>query len=184
MFLQDLNDTVRGFKFNDVRDFKQKIENNDKEIAAVIIEGARGTLPTKNFIEEIQNFCEQNKCLFITDEITCGWRSAYGATYKNLNYVPDMVTYGKAMGNGFAISAVVGKEEIMDSAQDTFISSSFWTERVGFAAAVATLKKMKELKTWQHISTIGTYLTSGISNAGKEGWLRGKCWRIYFIAKF
>ena len=104
-----LNDTVRGFKFNDVRDFKQKIENNDKEIAAVIIEGARGTLPTKNFIEEIQNFCEQNKCLFITDEITCGWRSAYGATYKNLNYVPDMVTYGKAMGNGFAISAVVGK---------------------------------------------------------------------------
>ena len=64
-----LNDTVRGFKFNDVRDFKQKIENNDKEIAAVIIEGARGTLPTKNFIEEIQNFCEQNKCLFITDEL-------------------------------------------------------------------------------------------------------------------
>ncbi len=166
-----LNDTVRGFKFNDVRDFKQKIENNDKEIAAVIIEGARGALPTKNFIEEIQNFCEQNKCLFITDEITCGWRSAYGATYKNLNYVPDMVTYGKAMGNGFAISAVVGKEEIMDSAQDTFISSSFWTERVGFAAAVATLKKMKELKTWQHISTIGTYLTSGISNAGRKAGL-------------
>ena len=163
-----LNDTVRGFKYNDVRDFKQKIENNHNEIAAVIIEGARGTLPSKHFIDEIQDFCKKNNCLFIIDEITCGWRSAFGGTYKNLNYIPDMITYGKALGNGFAISAIVGKEEIMNAAQDTFISSSFWTERVGFAAAVATIKKMKELKTWQHISKIGRYLSNGILRSGNE----------------
>lgn len=163
-----LNDTVKGFKYNDVLDFKKKIDNSNKEVAAVIIEGARDALPTQYFINEIQDFCKKNNCLFIVDEITCGWRSAFGGTYKNLNYIPDMITYGKAMGNGFAISAVVGKEEIMDSAQETFISSSFWTERVGFAAAVATIKKMKELKTWQHISKVSSYLSNGLSRVAKE----------------
>lgn len=163
-----LNDTVRGFKYNDTRDFKQKIENNSDEIAAVIIEGARGELPTKEFIDEIQDFCKRNNSLLIIDEITSGWRSAYGGTYKNLNYIPDIVTYGKAMGNGFAISAVVGKQNVMDSAQDTFISSSFWTERVGFSAAIATLKKMKRLKTWEHTSYIGNYITKGTSKIATE----------------
>ena len=163
-----MNDTVKGFKYNDVLDFKKKIENSNKEVAAVIIEGARDALPTQYFINEIQDFCKKNNSLFIVDEITCGWRSAFGGTYKNLNYIPDMITYGKAMGNGFAISAVVGKEEIMDSAQETFISSSFWTERVGFAAAVATIKKMKELKTWQHISKVSSYLSNGLSRVAKE----------------
>ena len=163
-----LNDTVRGFKYNDIRDFKQKIENNHNEIAAVIIEGARGDYPTKEFIHEIQDFCENNNALLIIDEITSGWRSSFGGTYKNLNYVPDIITYGKAMGNGFAISAVVGKQDIMDIAQDTFISSSFWTERVGFSAAIATLEKMNKLKTWEHTSYIGEYITKGLLKISKE----------------
>ena len=63
--------------------------------------------------------------------------------------------FGKALGNGYAINAVIGKEEIMQSAQDTFISSTFWTERIGPTAGIATLNEMERLKSWKIITSTG-----------------------------
>ena len=63
--------------------------------------------------------------------------------------------FGKALGNGYAITAVIGKEEIMQSAQDTFISSTFWTERIGPIAGIATLNEMESLNSWEIITSTG-----------------------------
>ena len=93
--------------------------------------------------------------IIVVDEITSGWRLTDGGVYKLYNFEPDIVVYGKAMGNGYAISAVVGKKEVMDVAQDTFISSTFWTERVGFAAALSTIKKLTDNKVWEHLISMG-----------------------------
>ena len=70
---------------------------------------------------------------------------------------------GKALGNGYAITSVLGKEEIMEKSQSTFISSTFFTERIGFVAALATLDEMERVKSWEKISSIGSFFKAGIS---------------------
>ena len=70
--------------------------------------------------------------------------------------------FGKAIGNGFAINAVVGKRQVMEHANNSFISSTFWGERLGFAAGIATLKEMKEKKAWLEIYNIGEYIIKNI----------------------
>ena len=90
-------------------------------------------------MREVNKICKEKKILLIVDEITSGWRDCKGGIYKKIGLNPDLVIYGKALGNGFAISAVIGKEKVMDIAQDTFVSSTAWTERVGFAAGLAVI---------------------------------------------
>ena len=98
------------------------------------------------------------------DEITSGWRATDGGVYKTFDFEPDIVVYGKGMGNGYAISAVVGKKHIMDESENSFISSTFWTERVGFVAALETIDIITQNEVYNHIMHIGTLI-------GK-GWLR------------
>ena len=95
----------------------------------------------------------------IIDEISSGWRACLGGIYHTYEgVIPDIVVYGKAMGNGYPISAIVGKKNVMESAQDTFVSSTFWTERMGFVAALATIKELEEKNVPDHINYIGKYI--------------------------
>ena len=158
-----LKDSILPFEYNDVQDFLYLIEKNP-DVGIVVFEGARYDYPTPEFLEAIQEVATKNKMAIILDEITSGWRITDGGVYKTNGFTPDICVYGKAMGNGFAISAIVGKNQIMDAAQDTFMSSTFWTERVGFVAALATLKKLTGNRVWEHLGRIGTEIG--------EGWLR------------
>ena len=76
--------------------------------------------------------------------------------------------YGKALGNGYAITAIVGKKEVMESAQNTFISSTFWTERIGYASALATLNEMKKRKSWNTINKNGNYIIKNLKQLSKK----------------
>ena len=98
---------------------------------------------------------QKNNVVLICDEITSGWRITNGGSYKISGFKPDIVVYGKGMGGGYAISAIVGKKNIMDFAQNTFISSSMWTERIGFVAAINTIKIFQKKKLWVTINKIG-----------------------------
>ena len=91
----------------------------------------------------------------IFDECTSGFRQSYGGLHQIYNVEPDIVTFGKAIGNGYALTAVGGKKEIMMAANNTFISSTFWTERIGYTAAIKTLEIMKRIKSWQIITKTG-----------------------------
>ena len=94
----------------------------------------------------------------IFDECSSGFRETYGGIYKKYKVRPDILMLGKALGNGFAINAVLGKNKIFNYCKDTFISSTFWTERSGFVAGLATLREMKRINSWNIICDISLNL--------------------------
>ncbi len=148
-----LVDTVIPLRYNNFADLKQLKDN--KDIAAVKMEIVRSTIPLKGYLEEIKDICEEKKILLIFDECTSGFREYFGGIHLKYNIYPDMCMLGKALGNGYAISAVLGKENIMQSSCETFISSTFWTEAVGPSAALATLEEMKANESWKKLPKLG-----------------------------
>ncbi|MCM8530262.1 MAG: aminotransferase class III-fold pyridoxal phosphate-dependent enzyme [Lentisphaeraceae bacterium] len=162
-----LEDTALPFSYNDGEDLL-RVLNSHRDIGVIVIEGARYDFPSSEFLMLIQEEAKKRDIIVILDEITSGWRMTDGGVYKLNGFNPDIVVYGKAMGNGFAISAVLGKSEIMDMAQETFISSTFWTERVGFAAALATIEKLTKNKVWEHLINIGTLIGDSWQRLGHK----------------
>ncbi len=151
-----LKNTAIPFKFNDIKSFYQIFKKN-KNIGCVIMEVERNIKPNLVFLKKIREYCTKKNIILIFDECSSGFRAAYGGIYKKYKINPDIVMYGKALGNGYPIAAIVGKKYIMNSFHNTFISSTFWTENIGSTAAIATLKFMKKFKTWKIISKTGKY---------------------------
>ncbi len=158
-----LKNSAIPFKYNDTDDFERIIKNNP-DIGTIVIEGARYDFPSQDFLGAIQQSAEEKGIVIISDEITSGWRITDGGVYKTNGFRPDIVVYGKGMGNGYSISSIVGKKKVMDMAQETFISSTFWTERIGFVAALKTIEILVREKVWQHLIHIGKCIG--------EGWLK------------
>jgi glutamate-1-semialdehyde aminotransferase len=155
-----LSGTAIPFKYNDTDDFKRLFEQHS-DIGVIVIEGARHDLPSADFLKAIDIESKKRGIVVIVDEITSGLRVSESGVYRMFNFEPDIAVYGKALGNGFAISAVVGKKNVMDSAQDTFVSSTMWTERVGFAAGLATLNKLTDCSVHKHLIEVGTHVGNG-----------------------
>ena len=107
------------------------------------------TILIDNAFEEIKDICEEKKIILIFDECTSGFRRNLGGIHLLTKGYPDIAMFGKALGNGFAITSVIGKKSIMQKAGNSFISSTFWTERIGFVAGIETLKLMKQKKSWK-----------------------------------
>ena len=110
----------------------------------------------------------QNRGGLIFDECTSGFRETFGGLHLKYGVTPDMAMFGKTLGNGYAITAVVGKKEVMESAQKTFISSTFWTERIGPSAALASLEVMEKIKSWEIITKIGLKIQKGWAALAKS----------------
>jgi glutamate-1-semialdehyde aminotransferase len=105
-----------------------------------------------NQIDELQS---------IVDEITSGWRHNFGGSHLLLGTHPDIAVFAKSLSNGFPMGAVIGTEEVMQASQESFISSTFWTEAMGPTAALATLAKMSRVDVSSHVKTIGTHVQKG-----------------------
>ena len=162
-----LQGTVVPFYYNDPNDL-YKVAASLDDVAAIVIEGARYDLPSETFLQAVQNIVKEKSAVLIIDEITSGWRMTDGGVYKCTTSKPDIVVYGKAMGNGYAISAIVGKKEVMDAAQETFISSTFWTERIGFVAALESIQCMIECQVWKHLNHIGSMIDTSWGESAKK----------------
>ena len=119
------------------------------------MEVMRSVEPQNNFLQEIRKLCDENGIVLVFDECTSGFRETFGGLHKKYNVDPDLITFGKTLGNGYAVSAVVGKSECMEFAQASFISSTFWTERIGSAAGLKTLSVMETEKPWEFVTEIG-----------------------------
>jgi glutamate-1-semialdehyde 2,1-aminomutase len=166
-----LVNTVFPFRYNDIDDMEMVLGKHS-DIGIIIIEGARYDFPTQEFLDALRCLAQKREMIVISDEITSGWRMTDGGVYKINGFRPDIVVYGKAMGNGFAISAVIGKREIMDMAQETFISSTFWTERVGFAAALKTIDVLTREEVWKHLNRIGNKIGDGWNRLARKHGLK------------
>ena len=150
---KNLKNTTFPFKYNDYESLKKIVE--EESIGVIKMEVSRNEVPKDNFLEKVRDLATKKNIVLIYDECTSGFRQSYGGLHKVFNIDPDMAIYGKALGNGYAITAILGRKEIMEVAQSSFISSTFWTERIGPSAAIKTLNIMRDTKSWQVISQKG-----------------------------
>ena len=151
---KNLKNTVYSFNYNNFYQLERLIRN--KNIGTVIMEVKRNEHPKNNFLEKVRDITKKNKIVLIFDECSSGFRESYGGLHKVFKINPDLCMFGKALGNGYAINAVIGRDEIMKFAKKSFISSTFWSEGIGPVAALKTLQIMKEKKTWKYISSFGS----------------------------
>ena len=148
-----LQDMTVPFNYNNFQELLDIVNKNN--VGVIKMEVCRNMGPEDNFLQKIRQLASERKIILIFDECSSGFRETFGGLYKKYNVEPDMAVFSKTIENGYAISALVGKRHIMETAQKTFISSTFWTERIGPTAAIATLKIMKRIKSWEIITRIG-----------------------------
>lgn len=156
---ENLKNTVYPFNYNDFDQLLSIVENN--EIGVIKMEVIRNFGPENNFLQKVRDLATKKNIVLIFDECTSGFRETFGGIHKKYGVEPDMAMYGKTIGNGYALSAVVGRKSIMEAAQNTFISSTFWTERIGPTAALKTLEVMERIQSWELISNIGKKIQDG-----------------------
>jgi len=152
---KSLKDSVYPFTYGNYEELL-KIVNN-KNIGTIKMEVSREDLPDVAFLKKVRKLATKKKIILIFDECTSGFRQCLGGLHMKYKIYPDIAMFGKALGNGFAITSVIGKKAIMQKAANSFISSTFWTERIGFVAGVETLKLMNEKKSWKTIVKNGKY---------------------------
>lgn len=167
-----LKGTAIPFSFNNVKEFNKVYEKNKNKIAAIVLEPIRNVYPDKNFINQIQKKCKKNNIPLIIDEVSSGFRLCLGGAHLVFGIEPDIAVFAKAMCNGFPMAAIIGKKEIMNVAEDTFISSTYWTERIGPTAAIATIEKMKKDKVQFNLKKIGKLITDGWQKAADKNNLK------------
>ena len=163
-----LSGTVIPFRFNNWEDFEKIIKKNIKNSAAIVIEPCREGFPEKKYLLALKEIAKKNKAVLIFDEITSGYRLNSGGAHKVIKVDPDMVIYGKTIANGIPMSAIVGKKNIMECALKTFISSVFWSEKVGPASALAFLKKHKRLNIGKKLIVVGKKVKNIWKSAAKK----------------
>ena len=159
---KNLKNSIYTFDYNDF-DRLSKIIASDKQVGVIKMEVQREKKPKNNFLKKVRELADKNGIILIFDECTSGFRETYGGLHLKYNVIPDIAMFGKALGNGYAITAVIGKREYMRSTKKSFISSTFWTERVGPTAGIATLDVMQKLKSWKKISDTGRHIKKRIS---------------------
>jgi glutamate-1-semialdehyde 2,1-aminomutase len=150
---QNLQGTVLPFNYNNFAELEAIVAEHD--IGVVKMEVIRNHEPEDGFLHKVRELTRARGIVLIFDECTSGFRQTFGGIHKLYGVEPDMAMFGKALGNGYAITATIGRREIMEAAQSTFISSTFWTERIGPTAALATLDAMEQTKSWDVATAIG-----------------------------
>jgi glutamate-1-semialdehyde 2,1-aminomutase len=165
---KNLRDTVYPFTYNHIEELEALIR--EQPIGVIKMEVSRNEVPKDNFLQKVRQLATDNEIVLIFDECTSGFRESLGGLHKNHGVEPDMAIFGKALGNGYAITAIIGRREIMEAAQTSFISSTFWTERIGPAAALKTLEVMERVKSYEQITQTGNNIAKGWQNlATKHG---------------
>lgn len=150
---RDLSGTVFPFAYNDIDALRGLIAAHS--IGVIKMEVSRSADPAPGFLESVRALADANGIVLVFDECTSGFRQTFGGLHKLYGVDPDLAVFGKALGNGYAITAVIGRRAVMEAAQSTFISSTFWTERIGPVAALATLDAMEACRSWEVITKTG-----------------------------
>jgi glutamate-1-semialdehyde 2,1-aminomutase len=147
--------TSLPFKYNDLEGLKSLV-NANPDIGTIYMEVQRSTPPDTGFLEGVRDLATAHGIVLIFDECTSGFRRNLGGLHMHYGVEPDIATFGKTLGNGYAITTVIGRAEVMEAAQTTFISSTFWTERIGPTAALAAIDAMKAEDAPARVHTIGS----------------------------
>jgi glutamate-1-semialdehyde 2,1-aminomutase len=149
----NLRDTIYPFNYNRFDELEALVNTHD--IGVIKMEVSRNQGPEEGFLQKVRQLATERGIVLIFDECTSGFRQTFGGLHKLYGVEPDMAMFGKALGNGYAITAIIGRREIMEAAQSSFISSTFWTERIGPTAGLKTLEVMERERSWETITKTG-----------------------------
>lgn len=157
---RSLRGTALPFAYNRI-DELERIVAKHKDIGVIVVEPLRHQEPENDFLKRVATIARRVGAVLIFDEISIGWRLTVGGAHLMYGVNPDIAVFAKAMSNGFPSAAIIGKKSVMPSAQKTFISSTYWTDRVGSVAALATIKKMRKENVPAHLKKIGSMIGEG-----------------------
>ena len=163
-----LSETAFPFNYNKIDELAAIVSRHGKNLAAVIMEPTRSVDPEPGFLEGVREICDRTGAVLVFDEITAGWRMILGGSHLRYSVRPDMAVFAKAISNGHPMAAIIGRADVMQAAQDSFISSTYWTEGVGPAAALATIRKMRTVDLPGHVASIANRLRKGLADIASQ----------------
>ena len=164
----NLKNNIFSFEYNNITQLEKIIRENKNKISALIMEVKRDQNPRKDFLKKVRNLTLKNNIVLIFDECTSAFRENFGGIHLKYNIIPDLAMFGKALGNGYPITAIVGKSKIMRELSDSFVSSTFWSDRVGPVAALATLNKMEKIQSWKILDDLSSYMRKCMNQITKS----------------
>lgn len=153
-----MGDLVIPLEYNNIEMLENIIIEHKEEIAGLIMEPVCAAPPENNFLEDVRRITTENNIVLIFDEMFTGFRWSVGGAQEYFNVTPDLACFGKAIANGFPVSCIAGKKEIMETFEDVFFSFTYGGETLSLAAIVATINKLKTCKVHEHVEKLGNYL--------------------------
>jgi glutamate-1-semialdehyde 2,1-aminomutase len=160
-----LTGTAEPFRYNQIKDLEAIVAAAPEPPGAIVLEPARNEGPEGGFLEDVRAIADKTGAVLIFDEVTSGWRMNTGGIHRTFGVDPDVAVFSKALGNGYPIAAVIGRSAVMDAAQSSFISSTFWTEKIGPVAALATIRKHRAMDVPTHLVATGRRVQQGWRDA-------------------
>lgn len=179
---RNLKGTVFPFNYNNFSELEALVNTHD--IGVIKMEVVRNHGPEDNFLHKVRQLATERNIVLIFDECTSGFRETFGGLHKKYGVEPDMALFAKTLGNGYGITATIGKRAVMEAAQSTFISSTFWTERIGPTAALATLKVMERIRSWETITQTGLSIRQGWQQLADKYALKIDHWGLPALTGF
>jgi len=167
---EGLRGSVLPFHYNNIDELEVIVKETKGNLAAIIMEPIHGEEPEDDFLQKVRDIATHEKAVLVFDEISIGFKQTFGGAHLLYKVNPDLAVFSKGMSNGYAMAAIIGTKSAMEAAQNTFISSTYWTESIGPSAALATIKKMKRKDVSSHLIRIGKKANDGLlSYAEKHG---------------
>ena len=160
---QSTRNLTHVFTYNDIDSLNNIFLEHAGNVAAVIMEPMNTTEPGDGFLEKVRDLAHENKAVFIFDETITGFRFANGGAQEYFGVIPDLATFGKGLANGYPLSALAGKAEIMNMLEELFFSFTFGGETLSLAAALAALTKMQREPVIETLWTQGKKVKEGIN---------------------
>ena len=173
---RNLRGSTLPFSYNNFSELEMLVENHD--IGVIKMEVMRSEEPKDGFLHKVRKLATDKNIVLIFDECTSGFRETFGGLHKKYGVEPDMAMFGKTLGNGYALTAIIGQRAVMEAAQSTFISSTFWTERIGPVAALKTLDVMERIKSWDIITQTGLQIRKRFQLLAEQHGLNIQQWGL------
>lgn len=165
---RQLTETAFAFHYNRIDELEALLSQHGGDMAAIVMEPFRYSKPEDGFLNRVLELAEKYKVVLIFDEITSGWRYVLGGIHQRLGTIPHLAVFAKAISNGYPMGAVIGKGAIMQACETSFISSTYWTEATGPAAALATIRAMTEGGIWETIRNASQRVAAGLRASAEK----------------
>jgi glutamate-1-semialdehyde aminotransferase len=176
--------TALPLRYNHIEELDIIVNQNKNDLAAIVIEPIRDHQPEQGFLEEVRQTASKIGAVLIMDEVSAGFRLTTGGAHLIFGIAPDVAVFAKGISNGYPMAAIIGKAEAMQAAQESFISSTYWTERIGPTAALATLRKHREKNVSKHLADMGRQVQNGWLSEAKQTGLNIEVGGIYPLSHF